>query len=215
MNTRIWLGSWAAALLLLSACGPKVTIPPKVDLRKYNAVGLIGFRCNAEGNMDEFLTRRFLLMVRSHQKEAHIVQLGSEQEVLKSVGMEWLDSEAIRAIGLKYSVDAVLSGNLEITEITPLFKLYRGGARPIRGKSQVKGTRASADTKIWVSARLWEPKDGATVWRVSERGEGLVDQVSVIADDHVIFDARDPHKAFWKLIRPLVKKITADFRTKL
>lgn len=215
MNKPIRLFSFVAVLLLLSGCGPKIPISPKVDLRKYNVVGLIGFGCNAEGNMDEFLTRRFLLMIRSHQKKARIVELGSEQEVLKSVGMEQLGSEAIRAIGSLYNVDAVLSGNLEVTEITPLFKLYRGGARPIRGKTQVKGTRASAETKIWVTARLWESKEGAVLWRVSARGEGLVDQVSVIADDHVVFDARDPHEAFWKLIRPLVKKITNDFRTTL
>ena len=51
-------------LLLLVACGPKVIITPNVDLRKYDRVGLIGFTCNAEGNMEEFVTRWLLMTLR-------------------------------------------------------------------------------------------------------------------------------------------------------
>jgi len=201
-------------LLLFLGCGPKVMIPPKMDLTKYESVGVIGFGCNAEGNMEEFATRIFLFTVRGYQKEAHIIELGDEEEVLQSVRADRLNPEAIQAIRQEYNVDAVITGNLEVTEIKPLFKLYRGGSRPISGKTQVEGMRASAEIKVWITARLWETEAGVTVWRVSERGDGMVDQVSVISDEKVIFDAKDPRKAFWDLVNPLVKKICADFKTR-
>lgn len=214
MSRRIWLSSSISILLLFLGCGPRVGIPPKIDLTRYGRVGVIGFRCNAEGNMDEFLTRRFLLTLRSHQKQARIIELDSEEAVLQSVEQDKLNPEAIQAIGQKYNVDAIFTGNLEITEVRPLFKLYRRGARPISGQTQIEGKRASAEVKVWIIAMLWETKAGATIWRVSERGEEMVDQVSVLENNRVVFDARGPQEAFRDLIGPLVRKICEDFKTK-
>ena len=214
MNRRILPFICVLIPLLSLACGPKVMIPPKIDLTKYENVGVIGFGCNAEGNMDEFATRRFLLRIRSYQKEARIIDLGSTEELLQYVQADQMDPEAIQAIGQKYDVDAIFTGNLEITEVKPLFKLYRGRTGPISGKTQVVGTRASAEIKVWVTANLWGTEQGTMLWRVSAHGDGMVDQVSVLSDEKVVFDARDPYKAFWDLVNPLVKKISADFKIK-
>jgi hypothetical protein len=214
MKRQILVLCGFGALLLSSECGPKVMIPPRIDLTQYENVGVIGFGCNAEGNMDEFLIRRIIITLRSYQKKARIIELGSEEEILQSVQFDELNSEAIQAIGGKYEVDALITGNLEITEVRPLLKLYRGGERPISGQTQVEGKRASAEVKVWVTAKLWGTELGATLWRVSERGEQMVDQVSVLPEKKVIFDARDPHKAFWDLINPLVIKICDDFKIK-
>lgn len=214
MKRQILVLCGFGALLLSSGCGPKVRIPPRIDLIQYESVGVIGFSCNAVGNMDEFLTRRIIITLRSYQKEARIIELGSEEEVLQSVQFDKLNSEAIQAIRQKYEVDAVITGNLEITEVRPLFKLYRGLGRPISGQTQVEGKRTSAEVKVWISAKLWGTELGVMLWRVSERGEEMVDQVSVLPEKKVIFDARDPQKAFWDLINPLVKKICDDFKIK-
>jgi hypothetical protein len=214
MSQRFWPHVVLAALLLFLGCGPKLRIPPKVDLTRYERVGLIGFCCNAEGNMHDYLTRRFLLALRSYQKEARIIELGSEEEVTKSVQAEEINPEAIRRIGRKYNVDVVITGNLKVIEVRPLFKLQRGGARPVAGKSQIRGTRASADVKAQATARLWETEQGGTFWMASAYGDQMVDQVTVISEQKVIFDAEDLYKAFWDLVNPMVKILCEDFKAK-
>ena len=214
MSRHVYLYSGILILLLFSACGPKIKIPPKIDLTKYERVGVIGFSCNAEGNLDEYATRRFLITMNAYQKKAHIVELGSDEEVLQSGFFEEITPEAIRAIGEDYNVDAVFTCKLQITEIKPLFKVYRGGPRPASGKTQIAGRRASADIKVWMTANLWETELGATVWRTSAHGQEMVDQVTVVSDQEVVFDATDPQEAFWDLVRPMIKKICDDFKTK-
>lgn len=214
MNQRILVGTCVAALLFLSGCGPKVMIPPRIDLTRYDGVGVVGFGCNAEGNMDEFLTRRLLITLSSYQKEARIVDLGREEELIQLVQADRLNPEVVQATGQKFNLGAIVTGNLEITEVKPLVKLYRRGERPISGQTQIAGKRASAEIKVWISARLWETTTGATVWRVSERGEEMVDQVSFPSEQKAIFDARDQEKAFGNLINPLVKKVCDDFKIK-
>jgi hypothetical protein len=205
-------------IVLFLACGPKVIIPPEIDLTKYEHIGLIGFNCNAEGNMDEFVTRHFLMTIRAYQHDAEVIELGSVDEVLESVQVEQIDSKVVHAIGQKYNVNAIFTGNLEITEIQPLDVLYSRrlfpDARPISSKTSIEGKRVKAIVKVWITARLWETEQGGTVWRRSDRGEDMVDQVSVLSGGKVVFDARDPRKAFWDLVNPLVKKLCTDFKTK-
>ncbi len=214
MSQRFWTCAGFVLLVLLFGCGPKLRIPPKVDLARYERVGLISFCCNAEGNIHHYLTRSFLLALRSHQKQANIIELGDEEEVTQSVQAEEINPEAIRKIGRKYNVDVVITGNLKIIEVRPLFKLQRGGARPVAGKSQIQGTRACADVKALAIAMLWETEYGGTFWRVSAHGEQMVDQVTVISEQKVIFDAKDPYKAFSDLVNPMIKNLCEDFRVK-
>jgi hypothetical protein len=217
MNGRIWLCSGIVILLLFLACGPKSIITPNVDLRKYDRVGLIGFTCNAEGNMEEFVTRWLLMTLRKYQKTARIIELGSEEEVLESVQADTINSEAIRAIGQTYNVSVIFTGNVEVTEIQPLDVPHRHWlfreARPISGKTSIEGKRVKARVKAWITARLWDAEQGGTLWRTSAFGEEVVDHVSGVSDGKIIFDASEPRQAYWDLVNPLVKKICADFET--
>lgn len=218
MNLRIGLCSGVVIGLLFLACGPKVMIPPKVDLKKYGRVGLIGFGSNAEGNMDEFVTRHFLMTIRAYQHDAEVIELGSVDEVLESVQAEQIDSKVVHALGQKYNVNAIFTGNVEITEIQPLDVLYSHRllpeARPISGKTSIEGKRVKAMVKAWLTVRLWETEQGGTIWRTSTFGEEMVGQVSAVSEGKVVFDAKDPREAFWDLVNPLVKKICVDFKVK-
>jgi hypothetical protein len=185
-----------------------------MDLTKYHKVGVIGFSCNAEGNMDEYATRRLLITLHSYQKKARIVDLGSAEEVLQSGFFDQVSPQAIQAVGENSDVDAVFTCRLQITEIKPLLKVYRKGARPVSGKTQIQGKRASAQVKVWMTVSLWETDTGGTIWRTSARGEEMVDQVTVVSDKKVIFDANDQSEAFWDLIGPMIKKICDDFKIK-
>jgi hypothetical protein len=217
MNGRMWLCLGVLILLFCLECVPKVMIVPKIDLREYDRVGLIGFTFNAEGNMGEFTTRWLLMTIRKHQKTAHIIELGSQEEVLKSIQADSINSEAIRAISQKYNVSAVFTGNVEVTEIQPLDVPHRHWlfreARPISGKSSIEGKRVKARVKVWITARLWERDQGGVLWRTSAFGEEVVDDVSAVSDGKIIFDATEPRQAYWDLVNPLVKKICADFET--
>lgn len=213
MALRSHIFCFLILFVLSLSCGPKLTLPPKIDLTKYQGVGIIGFGCNAEGKMDEYATRRFIITIKAYQKEIRLIDLGSEEEVLESVGAEQLDPEAIRTIGNKYNVDAIFTGELEIKEIQPLVpvNLY-SRTRPTRGKTQIQGQRAKAAVKAWLSARLWETKTGGTIWRSSAQGEEVVNQVRFLSETKAIFDATDQPEAFFDLINPMVKQITTDFK---
>jgi hypothetical protein len=217
MNRRIWLCLGVVILLLCLACVPRLMIVPKVDLREYDRVGLIGFTFNAEGNMGEFTTRWLLMTIRKYQKAARIIELGSQEEVLESVQASNMNSEAIQAIGQKYNVSVIFTGNVEVTEIQPLDVPHRHWlfreARPMSGKTSIEGKRVKAQVKAWITARLWEAEQGGTLWRTSAFGEEVVDDVSAVSDGKIIFDATDPRQAYWDLVNPLVKKICADFET--
>jgi hypothetical protein len=188
-------------------------MPPKIDLTKYKGVGVIGFGCNAEGKMDEYATRRFIITIKAYQKEIRLIDLGTKEEILESFHAEQLNPEAIRAIGNKYNVDVIFTGELEIKEIQPLVpvNLY-SRTRPTRGKTQINGQRAKAAVKAWLSARLWETQVGGTVWRSSAQGEEVVNQVIFLSETKAIFDATDQPEAFFDLINPMVKQITTDFK---
>jgi hypothetical protein len=205
--------SFLTLFVLSLSCGPKLTLPPKIDLTKYQGVGVMGFGCNAEGKMDEYATRRFIITIKAYQKEIRLIDLGTKEEVLESVQKEQLNPEAIRSIGNKYNVDVIFTGELEIKEIQPLVPVnIYSRTRPTRGKTQIQGQRAKAAVKAWLSAKLWETGAGGTIWRSSAQGEEIVNQVSFISETKAIFDATDQQGAFFDLINPMVKQITADFK---
>jgi hypothetical protein len=205
--------SFLTLFVLSLSCGPKLTLPPKIDLTKYQGVGVMGFGCNAEGKMDEYATRRFIIIIKAYQKEIRLIDLGTKEEVLESVQKEQLNPEAIRSIGNKYNVDVIFTGELEIKEIQPLVPVnIYSRTRPTRGKTQIQGQRAKAAVKAWLSAKLWETGAGGTIWRSSAQGEEIVNQVSFISETKAIFDATDQQGAFFDLINPMVKQITADFK---
>ncbi|GAG15803.1 unnamed protein product, partial [marine sediment metagenome] len=73
-------------------------IPPEVDLTRYDRVGIIGFGCNAEGDLGEYAMRRFLMITRTYQKEVDITDLGTEEDILQNLRLDQMDAETIRAI---------------------------------------------------------------------------------------------------------------------
>jgi hypothetical protein len=204
-------------------------IPPKIDLVKYDRVGFIGFGCDAEGNLDEFISQRFQETISESQKEAHIIDLGSEEEILKSVGADKLNLEAIRAIGQRYNVKTVFIGSVDIAEVTPIVELYderiqdiedipkpnlEGAGPKSGGWTGAEGRRVNAAVKLSVTAGLWETDEGVVVWTASAKGEEIVNGVMVAKDGKIIFDAREPRFDYRDLVRPLIKAISADFKVK-
>lgn len=213
MNRRIFLSSSLVFILFFLGCGPKMMIPPNVDLRKYQSVGFIDFVCDNEGNLDDCVSERFLETLSGYQKDAPIIKLGNQEEVLKSVAAIQMDEKAIQAIGRKYTVSTILTGTVHVVEVKGIVevdqepKTESGGIRP-------EGRSMEAMVKISISAGLWETGQGTTVWTASASGREKVERVSMLTDGKVLFDARDYRLAYRDLVKPIIKTISTDFKTR-
>ena len=70
--------------LLLLGCGPKVMVPPKVDLARFVGIGLISFTSNSPGTLPIYVTQKFIETVTDAQPEAKIIEIASLDKVLDS-----------------------------------------------------------------------------------------------------------------------------------
>ena len=101
-------------LFLFIACGPKVLVPPEIDLLPYEKVGLISFSVeNAEGQLDEMATQRFLQEITRFQRGVQVIELGPLDGVLGKINKISLDQEAMRAIGEHYDVTSFFHEKLK------------------------------------------------------------------------------------------------------
>ncbi len=65
--------------LILIGCAPKVMVLPRIDLKVYDNVGIVEFSSNAEGNLDQFATQKFLEAIQSSQPGVRILELGNKE----------------------------------------------------------------------------------------------------------------------------------------
>jgi hypothetical protein len=190
-------------VLVIFLCGcSRVMVPPAIDLKTYEPVGIIVFKCNAEGNLDQFVTQKFIEQCTKDQKLIKFIQLSKEADVLKAIDKTTLDIDAIKAIVQKYNVKSIITGEVEISDVRPKINIVPG----------LWYVGAQADVEAMLVARMLESVDGATIWTGSARAKRTVGQVSFISGGHFSFDAQDPEDAYGDLAEELVKKSTKDFR---
>jgi hypothetical protein len=189
--------------LLIPACGTKVLVPPRVDLREHEILGIVDFGCNARGELSALATRKFLEAARSEQGLVRVVELGSERELLRAVGSERLDPDAVRKIGETYQVSTLVTGSLTVSDVRPSIVLDPGASFG----------SFSADVDAELGARMLETATGASLWGNSASLTQKVAQISVFGGKNFSFDAKDPEKAYGKLINSLVHEVTRDFRS--
>ncbi|MBN1129136.1 MAG: hypothetical protein JXA71_09125, partial [Chitinispirillaceae bacterium] len=93
--------------LFALSCGPRVLIPPRIDLKPWGTLGMIQLESNARGNLAEYTSQRLLRMVQEAQPGTPVIELGTMSQVLGAIGRSELDIEAIKLLGTKYGVGAV------------------------------------------------------------------------------------------------------------
>ncbi|UCG92699.1 MAG: hypothetical protein JSV97_03040, partial [candidate division WOR-3 bacterium] len=59
-------------------CGRKVMVPPRIDLKPHEVIGIIEFESSNEGKLASLATRRFMNAIRRDQGMVRIVELGAE-----------------------------------------------------------------------------------------------------------------------------------------
>jgi len=190
------------SIVFVSSCSHtvKVLIPPRLDLKNYEAVGLIQFTSNAKGNLQPFVTQKFLQSVQAAQPGIRVLELGPESAVLDSVQHSQMDIEAVKAIGQKYNLKGLITGNLNVTNVKPNLEVL----------TIIKSMGVSAEVQAALTVRIFETQSGATVWTRSSNDKRTVAHVS-LTGDIVNFGAEDPEEAYGELAKSLVYRITDDF----
>jgi hypothetical protein len=197
---KSFLLSLCAAILALAGCA-RVYVPPAIDLKEYEVIGLIEFGSNAKGDLPGYVTQKFIEAITEDQDQVKIVELGDEKTVLEAVGKAGLGPDAYRAIADKYNVKTVLAGDLKISE--PKTSCNIGPGLDF----------ASIESKVsaTLTAKLFDSETGATLWSNSGRDERTVAGVSKFGSSFT-FDAEDPDEAYGDLARHLCRQVTRDFR---
>jgi len=185
-------------VLLFTGCA-RVYVQPAIDLKPHEVIGIIEFKTDAKGDLGEFVTQKFVQSVTEDQDEIKIVELGTEKDVLEAVGMTHLGPDALEAIGDKYDLNTVFTGNLDVAEATPSCGFGPGYAS------------FEAKVNARLTARLVETATGGTIWSNSARDERTVAGIEKFGHDFA-FNAEDPEKAYGDMARSLCRHITHDFR---
>ncbi len=202
MRRTSWL--FAATLLALAAqgCTERVLAPPRIDLKQHEVVGIIEFDCSGQGDLGPFLTQRFVDAIRRDQELVRIVLLGTPAEVLAGIGQSRLDQNAFKAIGQKYQVKTVFTGDVVVSDVKP--KVSIGQSLTHLG--------VSADVDATLNAQMVETETGASLWSRSARAVQRIGGVEIFGNKGFIFDADDPENAYGRLADCLVEAVTHDFR---
>lgn len=179
----------------------RVIVSPVVQLSAYQAVGIVKFSCSEGGNLDAFVTQKFIEEITRDQKIVQIIELGRDSKVLNEVQKTSFDLEAYKVIGEKYKLKSIIIGDIDISDIQPEITIAPGFS--------FVGVRGIVEAKL--VARMIDTETGATIWTGSARDKREIGHIS-FAGGHFMFDAKDPERAYGPLTETLVRNSTNDFR---
>lgn len=189
-------------LLMAAGCGTRVMVAPRIDLAQHEVIGVIEFTCSAKGELADLVTRRFIDAARRDQGMVRIVRLGSEQQVLKAIGMDRMDEEAYKKLGQDRELNTLIVGKLDVSDVRPSVNLF----------PSLESISVSADVDAKLFVEMIETASGASLWSASASRTERVGNVSVFGGKDVAFNARDPEKAYGHLVNNLVNAVVRDFQ---
>lgn len=190
-------------LFMFISCGPRVLVPPEIDLLPYENVGLISFSVeNAAGQLDEMATQRFLQEITRFQRGVQVIELGPLDEVLGKINKTSLDQEAMRAIGEYFGVISFFHGKIKISDVKPDVDIA----------ALIKNLRVRASFNISMTARLFSTETGATLWTDSVFRKESLANLSLGQDQIPYFDVKDQDETHKILVEHMVYELTRDFR---
>jgi hypothetical protein len=179
-----------------------VQVPPRVDLKPFDVIGVVEFDSDAKGNLPAFATQRFIESIQRSQPGVRVLELGKASDLKGTIGSDKLDYSAMQSIRERYGVDAVFLGDVDVSDVRPNLDLH----------SVISSLNVSAEVDAALTARMLETARGTTVWTMSTRRTDKVAQVGMHRGGSIRFDAKDPEKAYGALVDALVHDITRDFR---
>lgn len=190
-----------SGLLFLWGCMMTARIPPKVDLKPYNQIGVISFNLeNARGNIGDLVASKFIEAISKSQRKVHLIKLGSSKQVQKRIGKSELD---VKAVGEKYEVDAVFIGTVSLSDV----EAY------IEESGLSANLKVMADANLTITAQLISTATDEIIWTNSVTEKKRLTQIRMSGGTPK-FAANDPNRAYGLMIEELVYKLTADFHPK-
>ena len=178
-----------------------VMVPPRVDLKPHEMIGIVEFDSNSEGELGPLASRRFAESARRDQGLVRMVGIGSRDEAMRSVGLDRWGPETFKALGREHNVQTILVGELSVSDVKPNVKI---------GTALRSGT-LSAEIDATLAVELIETSSGASLWSSSAQATHSVGHISVLGGKDVVFDADDPERAYGSLVDTLVAQVTRDF----
>ena len=181
---------------------PPVMVPPQIDLKQRETIGMIQFATTSKGQLGPLATRRFTEEARRDQGLVRVVDLGSRDEALRSVGRDRLDAEALIAIGRKAGVKTIVSGELTVSKVRPdvsIDSLLRSGS-------------VTAQVDATLDVQMYEAESGAALWNRSGRTTQSVGQVQLLGGKQFVFGASNPDEAYGGLVDDLVAQVSRPFQ---
>ena len=205
LRQRLRLTALAVAVLALAGCARTVTVtlPPRVDLANYPAIGLVEFTSRPP-RLGADATRKFIDNLHGAQPGIRILELGSQAAVLKEAGCgEELDFKAIKAIGDQFGVAAVITGTVELSE----------PQSDVKFATDLKALSANVKAKVdgRMSAKLWETASGATTWSNSSWGNWTVGGLSLGSNGSVSGGYNYPREKQDQILAALVRALNGEF----
>lgn len=190
----------ALALLACSAKTITVTVPPRLTLTGYPAVGVLEF-VSQQPALGEDATRKFIADLHAAQPGVRILELGNQERVLEEVGHNQLDYRAIRAIGAKFGVEALITGSVELAEPRPDLKL----------STDLSAVSATAKVDGKMSGKLWETGSGASIWSNSSWGSWSVGGVRLGSNGRVQAGYHYPKEKQDQILLALIEALNGEF----
>jgi hypothetical protein len=203
-NLTLFLAALITAVMLGCATSQSVMVPPRIDLKQHEMIGVIEFDASSKGELGPLATRRFTEEARRDQGLVRMVGVGSETEAIRSVGGTSLGVETFKALGRAHDVQTILTGELTVSRVRPDLKLAPG----------LRSGRLSAQVEATLAVQLIEASTGASLWSSSATATSTLGQISVFKGGDFVFDADDPEKAYAPLVDALVSHVTQDFRVR-
>jgi len=191
--------------MALVACGGKkitVEIPPQIDLTTLGTIGVVSFDVESEEPLPGDITLKFIQHLQAAQPGVPILELGNENKVLREVGFGTLETEAVKAIGIRYNVDSLLTGTLEVTQSFPDVKIGQD-LTSMSAASYVIGN---------FNARLRQTRNGATVWSNGAHGKWKLAGLNIASGSLSSAGMSNVAETYSKMLQELARVGTLDFR---
>lgn len=186
-------------LFLFVGCAPKyqtVSVPPRIDLKEREVIGVIQFDSTSKGKLAPLATRRFTESARRDQGLVRMVHVGPQQ------GRPAMrDVEALKALGRRHGVQTLMVGRLEVSDIRPNVNVI----------SSLKAGSLTALVDATLAVDMIETETGASIWSRSASVTTEVGHISVYGKKQFAFNAEDPDRAYGAMIDALVNQVTRDF----
>jgi hypothetical protein len=177
-------------------------VPPQIDLHSHELIGILEFGSTAKGQLAPLATRRFTEAARRDQGFVRIVDLGTRDQALRAIGRDRLDGEALIALGQKYGVKTIVTGELDVSQVRPNVSV----------DSLLRSGSVTAQVEATLEVRIYETASGAALWNRSGRSAHDVGHVQVWGGRQFAFDAGNPEDAYGGLVDDLVSQVSRPFQ---